>query len=1031
MKEQRRKKQPALLEVGVLYTPMTHVMLRSPSLPVETTYRLFASDWQSRNNVIDLISDPFVSLAILTASASLHTRLSKLGAEASSDRRLMQKLRNLLIRMSTRPTPFGVLAGIASGTWDEKTTVALTGVNRTRTRVEMDWIIELVRSLEDNSEIAHNICWVSNSAVWCHADRATLSSTTGPSASIAYITPVRLILEATRLPRQYLEIRDTVLNEISTATIPKFDRCFQELRKLGFVHSELVPPITSEADALTWIIDHLPPNEAGTRECAALAALRDRILSCDEGPFNERCIRIQSIGGTLKEIKQHERPLPIQVDMVFGLSGDRINAAVGREAARAAQLLLQTSGIPTALSAAARYFDAFVAKYGAEREVPFLEMAHPDWGIGLSPLSQFSAGIREDNNWYHREQLLHELVQGALRASQTSIELSDDAIRVLSADRMARSESWPTSIDFNVFVLAKSPQSIDAGEFKLLVGPNVGAMKAGRHFARFGDMLPTAAKGLLEDSHTLDRTRSPFLEAVELTYMPAQARLANVSLRLPVLRREANHGVSAGVAENGVVRFADLVVGAKNGRLYVRSLASGQRLVFSSSTMLTANSAPREGQILLALALDPVTHLSVFRWGSAANGVFLPRVTSGRLILHCAQWRLKSGGAPSKELFQSWLSAWRQKWMCPRFTYQCVGDNRLLQDLEESSQVEELRRALVKDGEVVLQEPLPSVDDAWISGPAGKHIVELVVPLRLKDIPGSGDPFWHSEEETKIRVALLREPTRLKPPGSEWTFLKLYGPRAGEDHLIAGPIRKFCGSLPPTISWFFVRYADPRPHLRIRFHSKDGDFDVISAVARWATELIKRQLCESFSFDTYEREIERYGGPAVISIVEAAFCADSLFAADLLASRSTLDPIVLGVFILDRLLELLGLTDERRTSWSRDLVDLKPEDGIVYREKRKALVESLKRPPTGFLLEVADKLGTLKKSFGDVSQALKLAEESCSLTESTASIHRSIAHMHYNRIWGVDNQREVQLLRLFRRTREQVTYLKNQNDGDH
>jgi lantibiotic biosynthesis protein len=98
------------------------------------------------------------------------------------------------------------------------------------------------------------------------------------------------------------------------------------------------------------------------------------------------------------------------------------------------------------------------------------------------------------------------------------------------------------------------------------------------------------------------------------------------------------------------------------------------------------------------------------------------------------------------------------------------------------------------------------------------------------------------------------------------TFLKLCGPRAGEDYLIAGPIRQFCSSLPTTISWFFVRYADPRPHLRIRFHSKDGHFDVISAVARWATELMKRQLCESFSFDTYEREIERYGGAAVISL---------------------------------------------------------------------------------------------------------------------------------------------------------------------
>ena len=254
--------------------------------------------------------------------------------------------------------------------------------------------------------------------------------------------------------------------------------------------------------------------------------------------------------------------------------------------------------------------------------------------------------------------------------------------------------------------------------------------------------------------------------------------------------------------------------------------------------------------------------------------------------------------------------------MCPRFVYQCVGDNRLLQDLEEPSQIEALRRALVKDGEIVLQEPLPNVDDAWVSGPSGKHIIELVIPLRLKDIPLSGDPFRDSKEDTRSRAALLREPTRLKPPGSEWTFLKVYGPRAGQDHLIAGPIRQFCSSLPPKISWFFVRYADPRPHLRIRFHSGAGHFDVISDVARWAAELMKRGLCELFSFDTYEREIERYGGSAVISAVEAAFCADSSFASDLLARHSAFDPIVLGVFVLDQLLELLGLTEGQRTSWS-------------------------------------------------------------------------------------------------------------------
>jgi lantibiotic biosynthesis protein len=1023
------KIKPATTEARVLYTPMTHVMLRSHSLPVETTHQLLAGDWENSADKTELASDPFVSLAILIASPSLHKRLTQVGGNATSDLRLTRKLRNFLIRMSTRPTPFGLMAGIASCTWGRETTVALTGMNRTRSRLEMDWIIDFVRSLEDNSEIAQSVRWISNSAVWHHANRAILSTATGNGASIACTRPVRLILDRSLVATPYVEIRDTVLNEISTATIEKFDQCFRELRRLGFVYSELTPAITGEVDALTWIIDHLPPNVAGTRERKALESLRDRIRDCDEGSFSDRCVRIQSVASAMTEIKEHKRPLPIQVDLVFGLRGDTISPAVGREAAKAAQLLIQTSGFPAA-AAAARYCDAFLARYGPEREVPFLEMAHPDWGIGLSPLGQFYPGMSEDNNRYHREQVLTEIVQGALRTSQTSVELSEHVIRALSGE-MANSLNWPTSIDFNVFVLARSARSVDEGDFKILVGPNVGAMKAGRHFARFGDMLPDAAQNLLKESHNLDSDRSPFLRPVELTYMPVETRLANVSLRLPVLGREASYGVSSGVEATNVVRLSDLVVGAKEGRLYVRCLSSGQRLVFSSNSMLNPNTAPRECKILLALAFDPVAHLSAFRWGSAANGVFLPRVTCGRAILHCAQWRLKANTAPNKGSFRTWLSAWREKWMCPRLVYNCVGDNRLLQDLEEPSQVEELRRGLVKHRELLLQEALPGVDDAWVSGPSGKHIVELVVPLRLKSITSFKDPFHETSDDIKTRDALLKEPTRVKPPGSDWTFLKLYGPRSGEDNLISGPISQLCSNLPPTISWFFVRYADPRPHLRIRFHSKDGNFDVIAAVARWAAELLKQQLCESFSFDIYEREIERYGGLTVISAVEAAFCADSLFAADLLARRSAFDPTVLGVFMLDRLLEFMGLTEKQRISMGRELVELKPEDGIVYREKRKALVDGLTTPPTGFLLDVARKLEGVKIALREVSHAIRSAEESFCLTEPAASVHRSIIHMHYNRIWGVDNGREVQLLQLFRRTREQIMFSQNQNALRH
>jgi lantibiotic biosynthesis protein len=150
------------------------------------------------------------------------------------------------------------------------------------------------------------------------------------------------------------------------------------------------------------------------------------------------------------------------------------------------------------------------------------------------------------------------------------------------------------------------------------------------------------------------------------------------------------------------------------------------------------------------------------------------------------------------------------------------------------------------------------------------------------------------------------------------------------------------------------------------------------------------------------------------------FCANSVFAAKLLARRTTFDSNVLQIFVLDQLLELLGLTEERRTSWVRPFADLKPEDGIVYREKRNTLVATLTNAPTGFLLEVARMLEWLKQPLAEVSDAIKRAELSRRLTQPAASIIRSMVHMHCNRVWGLDNEHELALLRLFRRTREQI-----------
>ena len=77
--------------------------------------------------------------------------------------------------------------------------------------------------------------------------------------------------------------------------------------------------------------------------------------------------------------------------------------------------------------------------------------------------------------------------------------------------------------------------------------------------------------------------------------------------------------------------------------------------------------------------------------------------------------------------------------------------------------------------------------------------------------------------------------------------------------------------------WFFVRYSDPQYHLRIRFNGAPRLLiaDLAPLLAdRFDAQLRAGQIWR-IQFDTYEREIERYGGMKAIGVAEDLFCADS------------------------------------------------------------------------------------------------------------------------------------------------------------
>jgi thiopeptide-type bacteriocin biosynthesis protein len=123
--------------------------------------------------------------------------------------------------------------------------------------------------------------------------------------------------------------------------------------------------------------------------------------------------------------------------------------------------------------------------------------------------------------------------------------------------------------------------------------------------------------------------------------------------------------------------------------------------------------------------------------------------------------------------------------------------------------------------------------------------------------------------------------------------------------------------------WFFLRYGDPHHHLRIRFH---GDPDRLrDQVGRLLYEAVAPLLADGrvwrMTYDTYQPEIERYGGPEGIELCEAIFSADSdavLGIVERLEGDAGLTARwQLSLAGIDRLLGDFGLPLEARREWAR------------------------------------------------------------------------------------------------------------------
>ena len=123
--------------------------------------------------------------------------------------------------------------------------------------------------------------------------------------------------------------------------------------------------------------------------------------------------------------------------------------------------------------------------------------------------------------------------------------------------------------------------------------------------------------------------------------------------------------------------------------------------------------------------------------------------------------------------------------------------------------------------------------------------------------------------------------------GDEWLYYKIYcGYKTADTILteIVKPLTEEVIESETIDKWFFIRYADPKEHIRLRFHmvEKRNISLIIQKMNELLNPFIEAGLVWKVMLDTYNREIERYGFNT-IELAENFFYNDSTLTVNILS----------------------------------------------------------------------------------------------------------------------------------------------------
>lgn len=967
--------------------------------------------------------------AIAIASPNLYEGLFKEEIREKKIRNKEISLKKYYTRMSTRATPFGLFSGIGVGKVSDRTELELcdsTKFNKVAS-VDMKWLFKVIKNVEETlCKQSTSVMVQTNNMVYKLGKNYFLEEQSNLGQEDFYrsekIEHIRLsstklleyVFSLTRNPIEISLLIEKVSKYVHENDFKKIQSYIQNLLNNEFLVSSLRPPLVNSSP-LDYFINQLEKHKIENDIASKLIELRKKIYTYNKMEIGSGVDIFQNIKELMKDLTYNEQLIKVDYRLAFN-NPPSLNQNVANDAMLAASALWNISNQQEGLPWLKDYRLKFIEKYGLNQLVNINVVVNSTFGIGY-PKGYEEQKLELENNENNNYQLslaLSTKYIESIKNKFSPVILDDNDLEDLSCH--TNQDKAPNSGELYFYLYGDS-NGHSYSDYAIEVSNLISSYDIGNTFGRFSNLLDDEEIEAINDDREKvnQKLNSIGILNVELSEIPSIGKNANVATTITNLNTKLNLRT---VNFNESIDLEDIYVGVTLDRMFLYSKKHKKQLIFTSNNMLNYLSGSKIFRFLREVSLECYKMLAPIDIRIPIQIPVSPRIQWRNIILKPAEWILNKEDLFSKtdsmdiEMFKEY----KKEYFLPRYIWINNKDNRLLVDTLDNIQLNILSQELKRHNKIIVTEDIVSAMETLklpVHREKEQFYSEFVVPFKKINMNQS-------------ELNLLTENLNIMNPmvdmhmESDWFYIQLRVPTNIQDKFIINRIPLIIGILHKKNlikKWFFIRYktesGDSVLRIRVKAINKEqSDLygHIYQLFLNWYNLLFNEGEVSGFEILPYIQEVYRYGGKYMISYIESLFEKNSEYVINLLHYKNENFDLLNSISTY-WIMRKIGWDNEKIIDFTNKVIDQNKYKQII-RKYRSNAINLCKNEFEYFSLQYSDLYKSLVKQNEYLTKINELLTN-CSqkdLTNSPEQIVGSLIHMHCNRVYGINIEKEGLIL---------------------